>query len=232
MPGDQNHPYKLIDSFCNLGFTVGVTLKGPWGTSENMYHFIREDIIPPPIRLVVPVQVHGVDIINIDEGINDFAFEADGVMTKRHDLCLSVTTAACLPLIMADTTSGLFAAVHVGWRCFIGGIIENLSRQGIESGMKLDTTHFFIGAGIADCCFEVGSEVAILFDDSFIRRHNGGHYVDLKGALGNKLESLGVDRHNIENHSECTSCRGDLFYSYRRDKDSPIQMVTFIYKST
>jgi polyphenol oxidase len=222
----------LLDSFRKLGFTVGVTLKGPWGSSENMYRFIREEITPSDKQLVVPVQVHGVDIINIVDSLNDFSFEADGVMTVRRDLCLSVTTADCLPLIMADTASGLFAAVHVGWRCFVGGIIENLFRQGNELGMNLDTTHFFIGAGIADCCFEVGSDVAILFDNKFIRRRNGGHYVDLKGALGNKLENLGVDSHNIENHSECTSCRGDLYYSYRRDKDSPIQMVTFIYKST
>jgi polyphenol oxidase len=228
---DPNFPYTIIDVFSELGFTAGFTLKGAWGSSDNMYRFVREDIIPAYMQLVVPDQVHGVDIINFDNDMKDFSITADGVMTRCNDLCLSVTTADCLPLILADTSSGIFAAVHVGWRSFIGGIIEKLFRQGLTLGLKPDTTHIFIGPGIADCCFEVGIDVAILFDENFIHQRNDSYFIDMKGAVENKLESLGISKRNIDNLSECTSCRSDLYYSYRRDKDTPLQMVTFIYKS-
>jgi copper oxidase (laccase) domain-containing protein len=56
-------------------------------------------------------------------------------------------------------------------------------------------------------------------------------YVDLREAVGNKLFSLGVDEKNMGGIVECTSCGRDEYYSYRRDRESPVQMVTFIYKS-
>ncbi len=135
-------------------------------------------------------------------------------------------------MVLADSESGYFAAVHVGWRSFVGGIVENIFQQATKLGMHLNSTRFYLGPGIADCCFEVGPEVAILFEDQFINRRNESFYVDLRGAVESKLEALGAAKGNIANLSECTSCKKELYYSYRRDKETPLQMVTYIYKST
>jgi YfiH family protein len=208
-----------------------MTLKGPWKYPEDIYEYIRRELIPPDMSLVIPEQVHGVDIVHIGDKTNDFTFEADGAVANRSDICLSVTTADCLPLILADPESGYFAAVHVGWRGFVGGIVENIFEYALKFKMNLGATRFIIGPGIGDCCFEVGPEVAILFDEDFIANHDGGLYLDLRKAVGTKLEKMGVIKANVDVINECTSCRSDLYYSYRRDKTTPLQMVTFIFKS-
>lgn len=224
--------YRTYEYFCDLGFKAGITVKGPWEDPPQMYHYIEKNLIPSGMALVAPDQVHGVDIIHIAEKTNEFTFEADGVITDRADICLSVTTADCLPIIFADPSSGYFAAVHVGWRSFVGGIIEKIFECISSFKMNLSATRFIIGPGIGECCFEVGPEVAALFDDSFIRNHDGAFYVNLREAVGNKLEALGVVKSNIDILHECTSCRSDLYYSYRRDKSTPLQMITFIFRST
>jgi polyphenol oxidase len=230
MNSDNKIPFQMFNEFNVIGFKAGVIHKGPWEDQNDIYRFIGEDLIPSNMQLIVPDQVHGVDIVLIDDNKNNEMVEADGVITCRHDICLSITTADCLPVIIADPKTGYFAAVHVGWRSFVGGIVENIFQQDEFLNLDLESVHFFIGPGIGDCCFEVGADVAMLFDEQFIRYRNGIHYVALREAVENKLKMLGAGY--ISGIQECTSCRKDRYYSYRRDKETPLQMVTFIHKSS
>jgi YfiH family protein len=222
--------FKIYKQFYDYGFAAGITLKGPWANSLQMYDYIRNDLIPSDLELLVPEQVHGIDIVHITNNTNEIRFKADGVITDRSDICLSVTTADCLPLIMIDPLTGIFAAIHVGWRSFLGGILESVAQIAGRLNIEMNSTRFIVGPGINDCCFEVGPEVAALFDEPFILSADGVFRINLRGAVGNKLESLGVVRDNVEHIHECTSCESRLYYSYRRDKESPLQMVTFIHK--
>jgi polyphenol oxidase len=232
MENGSNYRHKIYSEFSEIGFVAGVIQKGSWNDQTDIYRFIGKKLIPSTMNLIIPDQVHGADIIHLDNNYDNLEIIADGVITKRTDLCLSVTTADCIPLVLADSQSGYFAAVHVGWRSFIGGIVENIFQYAEKFDINLNSTRFFIGPGIGDCCFEVGTEVAILFEDQYVHRRNGSMYVDLRGAVENKIEALGVDKRNIYNLSDCTSCKSDLYYSYRRDKETPLQMVTFIFKQT
>jgi copper oxidase (laccase) domain-containing protein len=91
--------------------------------------------------------------------------------------------------------------------------------------------HFCLGPSIGNCCYEVGDEVAALFEDHVISKRNDRFFVDLPKALKNKLISLGVRESNVGESPGCTSCLPDKYYSYRRDGKAPIQMVSFILKS-
>jgi hypothetical protein len=214
-----------------IGFTAGVTIKGLWENQENIYNYIQSDLMPPGIKLIVPDQVHGTEIIIYDGQRLPDSFEADGVLTNRTDACLTITTADCLPVIIADPSTGYFAAVHVGWRSFIGGIAENLFQIGRNLSLNMRETRVLIGPGIGKCCFEAGVDVAVLFNPCDVARRKGSCYVDLRSALRNEIELLGIAKANIKNLDDCTSCMENTYYSYRRDKDSPIQMVTFIYRT-
>jgi YfiH family protein len=231
MNSPLNDSYRIYGQLSGPGFTAGMTVKGPWEDPPHMYDHIRKNLIPSGTTLVVPDQVHGVDIIRISDKTKEFAFEADGAITDRSDICLSVTTADCLPVIFADPISGYFAAVHVGWRGFVGGIVENIYEKMADRKMNVSATRFAIGPGIGVCCFEVGPEVAALFDEAFISKHNGVFHVNLSAAVADKLESLGAAGSNIDINRDCTSCKSELYYSYRRDKSTLLQMVTFIFKT-
>jgi YfiH family protein len=227
----KNDPYFIYNELRDFGFVAGITLKGPWKSQSDVYRFVRRELAPIEGKVVIPRQVHGSNIRYIDSHNLARKYEADGVLTRSENLCLTVSTADCIPLLVADSTSGIFGAVHIGWRGFVSGIVENLVFQTSELGMKIDSSRFIIGPSIGPCCLEVGPEVASLFEDTLVSRRGESTYVDLRGAVRNKLVLNGVDNNSIGGASECTSCDPSKYYSYRRDKRSPVQMVTFIYKS-
>ncbi len=134
------------------------------------------------------------------------------------DLCLTVTTADCLPLVMADPISGYFAAVHIGWRSFIGGIIDNFMQIAEDLRIDIANSHFYLGPSIGSCCFKVGREVAELFESKYITYRNESCYVDLREAVGNKILAHGVVNSHMGGLLDCTSCDVDRYYSFRRDK--------------
>ena len=75
-----------------------------------------------------------------------------------------------------------------------------------------------LGPCIRQCCYRVGPEVENRF-------RGAGHPVqelfsedrlDLVTANRGQLEEMGVSK--VIDSNQCTACRTDLFYSYRREK--------------
>ena len=221
--------YNLFEKF---GFKAGITLKGNWENEDAVYKYISDELIPARMQMIVPTQVHGADILVIESEKSYSSPIVDGTISKRNDICLTVTTADCVPLIFADPVSGIFGAVHVGWRSYIAGILDYLFQTIDKSHINIDDMHVHIGPSIGPCCFEVGGEVAVLFDEDVVIQKDGKCFVDLNRAIRNKLSSLGIEDTHISGLFECTSCFTDRYYSYRRDKESPIQLVSFVFKST
>jgi YfiH family protein len=231
MSPEKDNTYRIFEAFQGLGFIAGITLRGPWEDQVDVYKYIRRNILPPGYRMIAPYQVHGRHIEVISRANTPVEFDADGTITAMGDTCLTVSTADCLPLLMADPESGLFAAVHIGWRSFVAGIIENLFQIACDSGLDSKTARVFLGPSIGSCCFEVGPEVAELFESAYIVERDGLQYADLREAVANKLIAHDVSIRNIGGITDCTSCESGRYYSYRRDKKSPVQLVTFIYRS-
>lgn len=235
-PGVDNNglisqPYILYDKMNEVGFTAGVTLKSDWSGPSDVYQYIDEAICGGRKRLVVPVQKHGALIAPVTSSDYNRTLEVDGAISSSDDLCLTVTTADCISMLAADPQSGYFGAIHIGWRCYIAGILDNFSLLIEELGIDLSQLRIALGPAIEACCFEVGKDVAALFEPQYIRLDNNRLFVDLRKAVRNKIVSIGVDIARIENLAECSSCLNDKYYSFRRDGKSPVQMVSFIYKS-
>ena len=222
---------EVFDCFGDFGFAAAMTLKGPWRTQSDVYRFVMNNILPSGLTLVIPEQVHGSDVIFLGDMAGAFNFKADAVITRRKDICLSVTTADCLPLLLADPVSGHFGVVHIGWRSLVTGILDNFMHIALANGMDIAQTRGFSGPAIGPCCFEVGPEVAALFGKEHQSLKDGSIFVDLRNAVENELLSLGITKSNMSGLLECTSCDDKKYYSFRRDRQSPVQMVTFIYKS-
>jgi YfiH family protein len=224
-------PVEKYGIFAEFGFQAGITLRSPGENSDGIYNYLENEISPRENALIAPKQVHGSEILFIRDKIQPGRITADGVISINRDYCLTVRTADCLPLLFADADTGIFGAVHIGWRGLAGGIVENLSLILKNLDINLNRLYISLGPAIGSCCYEVGAEIAILFDNGFVSLKNDRYYLDIRGAVMEKLISSGFGENQIRDIAECTSCFMDKYYSFRRDGQARNQMVSYIYKS-
>jgi YfiH family protein len=159
-------------------------------------------------------QVHGSEIREWDAPDPDRAFldphgghlKVDGHIARRPGVAALVLVADCLPVAIAADQA--VAMLHCGWRGLAGGII------GDAAGRLGGASAAAVGPGIGPCCYEVGDEVL----DAFAGYEGVavGRMLDLRAVAEAQLRAAGIER--IEHVDECTSCRGDLFFSHRRDE--------------
>ena len=98
-------------------------------------------------RIVMPHQVHGV------EGV-------DAVMTNQKGLCIGVSTADCVPILLYDEEHQAVAAIHAGWRGTVQRIVHKTIQE-MTFAYHTDPKKLkaVIGPGISLEHFEVGDEV-------------------------------------------------------------------------
>jgi YfiH family protein len=136
----------------------------------------------------------------------------DGLWSDRPGEPLLVFAADCLPvgLARANGARPAIAALHVGWRGLLAGIVQ--AAAAALGGGRLAAV---IGPGIGPCCYEVGEDVADRFRGRFgadvLRRGR----LDLWRATETALRAAGAV--TIERVDLCTACHPDLFFSHRRD---------------
>ncbi len=148
--------------------------------------------------------------------------EGDALITEKPGIAVSVRTADCYPILLADSRRRAVAAVHAGWRGTAADIVTGTiavmhARFGTEPGDIFAA----IGPGIGGCCYQVGADVALQFGIS-------AGPLDLAEANRRQLIDTGVDSSRIEVSGACTFCDAARFHSYRRDKDQAGRMVSFI----
>lgn len=132
----------------------------------------------------------------------------DGLWTDEPGVPMLKLTADCVPIALARTEGGpALALLHAGWR----GLAEGIVAAGVSAlgGGRLAAA---VGPAIGPCCYEVGTEVAELFDADLLRGRN----LDLWSAAERALRAAGVAE--VERFDLCTACEADLFFSHRRDE--------------
>ena len=131
----------------------------------------------------------------------------DGLWTDEPDVPMLKLTADCVPVALAraDRMPAL-ALLHVGWR----GLSEGIVAAGVRA-LGDDKLVAAVGPAIGPCCYEVGPEVAGLFDADLTR----GRKLDLWSATERALRAAGVE--HVERFDLCTACHPELFFSHRRD---------------
>jgi YfiH family protein len=158
----------------------------------------------------------------------------DGLITDEPGVLLGIQTADCLPILIADTRRRAVGAFHAGWRGTLKGVVE----RGIESmrkdfGSEPRDMVAAIGPGIGPCCFEVGDEVRRPFAERYsyapeLFSAEGKPRLDLVEANRRQLLSAGLSPEAVFAIRECTSCRTDLFFSYRAEHGRTGRMMAGI----
>jgi polyphenol oxidase len=151
------------------------------------------------------------------------AGDGDALLTNSPGLRLSVRTADCYPILLADTKNRAVVAVHAGWRGAADEIVaKTIAKMRIQFGTSPADIIAAIGPGIGVCCYEVGAEVAQLFG------LEGAGRVDLAAADRCQLIDAGVEEQHIDVVGGCTSCDAARFYSFRREKEQAGRMISYI----
>jgi YfiH family protein len=181
-----------------------------------------------PEKIVTVRQVHGDSLLVVDaEGSAPDESEAghDGILTNRADILLAVATADCVPILMADPENKAVAVVHAGWR----GALKRIASKAVEAmrrrfGSRPEDLQVAIGPSAGPCCYEVNGLVLDPLKRAFrewrsvVRETRAGKgMLDLRSWNRLQLMESGVPGARIETIDECTVCRPDRYYSYRRE---------------
>lgn len=181
-------------------------------------------------RLVMPHQVHGTevrqiakDFVALPENVRKMILEGvDAVMTDESGICIGVSTADCIPILIYDPEHHAVAAVHAGWRGTVARIVEKtVKAMTVTYHSKPENLACVIGPGISLDNFEVGMEVYQQFADAgfdmeSIARWEGKWHIDLKECNRQQLVALGVKPEAITVSRICTYADNADFFSARR----------------
>ena len=166
-------------------------------------------------------QIHSATVLAADR--TGCVGDGDALITGLRRVTVSVRTADCYPILLADARNRAVAAVHAGWRGTAARIVQHaLETMGTQFGTEPADVRAAIGPGIGACCYEVGAEVAAQFGLTEAGR------VDLAAANRSQLLAAGVPGEGIEILGACTRCDSAQFHSFRRDKELAGRMVSYI----
>jgi YfiH family protein len=156
-------------------------------------------------RLAFNRQVHSPTVHRATPGRR--GVPGDGLWTDEPDLPLLAMSADCLPIAVGVTEGRRrLAVLHAGWRGLAEGVVE-AGVAALGDAPKAAV----IGPSIGPCCYEVGPEVARLFEPDLVAERR----LDLWTAAERALRRAGVQR--VERVDLCTRDHPELFFSHRRD---------------
>ena len=182
-------------------------------------------------HLVYPHQTHGDVVKTIDSQWMEALSPAekrysldgvDAVMTNLSGVCIGVSTADCIPILLYDGTHHACCAVHAGWR----GTVKRIVQKAVEAmastyGTSPQQLKAVIGPGISLKSFEVGDEVyeqfaQAGFDMARIACKYEKWHIDLWECNKRQLMEVGVPETDIHVAGICTYIHHDDFFSARR----------------
>lgn len=196
-------------------------------------------------HIIMPHQTHGVEsriigeeFATLPDGVKKMLLEGvDAVMTNIPGMCIGVSTADCIPVLLYDEEHHAAAAIHAGWRGTQARIVHKTVQE-MRMAYQTDPTKLkaVIGPGISLDNFEVGDEVYAAFEQAAfdmsaiaeerIKRNPNAEdpakaferkwHINLPLANIQMLTHNGVDEANIINTGICTFDNADNYFSARR----------------
>lgn len=181
-------------------------------------------------QVVMPHQVHLTEVVPIDEAFLTLSTDerqqrlegVDALMTNVGRVCIGVSTADCIPVLLYDPEHQAVCAIHAGWRGTVQRIVEVAVKQMMKAyGSRPQHLRAQIGPGISLDSFEVGDEVYEAFAKAdfempSISRRDAKWHIDLPLCNRQQLEALDVPVSQISVAQDCTFKQPDTWFSARR----------------
>lgn len=188
-------------------------------------------------RLIVPHQTHNDRTLIINDAFlflpsevrKDMLEGIDAVSTNINNVCVCVSTADCIPILIYDEKNHVVSAVHAGWRGTIQRIVmTNINVLAHTFGIDPSECKAIIGPGISLDAFEVGEEVYETFASKgfdmteiakkYLSKDKQSEKWHINLPLCNKFQLLqaGLKEENIHLSNICTYSSSNDFFSARR----------------
>lgn len=175
----------------------------------------------PLERLIGVHQVHSPTAVSVSGPWTGERPHADALVTATPGLVISVLTADCTPVLLADADAGVVAAAHAGWKGAVGGVLERTLALMQQHGAAPERIAAAIGPCIHQPSYEVGPEFEHRFREEnagysrfFAPGRDGRFQFDLPGFCADRLAAAGIRR--IETLPLDTYALEDALFSHRR----------------
>ena len=180
--------------------------------------------------LILPRQVHDTKVLVVDDVFmkktltqrDELLDGVDALISPLPNVCLAISTADCIPVLLYDTRLHVVGAIHAGWRGTVAHIVSDvLTQMNTLYGTQGEDVRAVIGPGISLDAFEVGDEVYDAFCragfpmEQIARRDEKWH-IDLWEANRHQLLEGGLLPQSIDVAGICTYQHFERFFSARR----------------
>ncbi|MBT4921934.1 MAG: peptidoglycan editing factor PgeF [Rickettsiales bacterium] len=207
---------KSIKSPVNFSYSVGDNPEIIDKNYQNFSKFINTKVENiKRVRQTHSTKVHKVD----SQKMPNYTFEADSLITNIPNICLAITTADCLPILLYAKDKNYIANIHAGWRGAIGGIIENTIKELELLGCDISEVYAAIMPAIDGSSYEVDNDFCEEFilkssqNNKFFRYLNKKKQLfDLKSYAKYILSKLSVNKVDILSYN---SFNTDYLFSHR-----------------
>jgi YfiH family protein len=208
--GRSASPY---DSF-NLGDHVG---DEPGDVAANRGRVARELGVAED-RLVWMSQVHGAGVRVVDGPQAGPVPDTDALVTSTPGLVLCVLVADCVPILLADSQTGVVAAVHAGREGLRRGVVPATLSAMASLGARARHVTALLGPAVCGACYEVPeamqTEVTAVAPAAAVPTRRGTPGLDLRAGIADLLRKAGIPEVVLD--PRCT-VEDPLLFSHRRD---------------
>jgi YfiH family protein len=175
---------------------------------------LADEIGLSPEKIFYMNQVHGNQITVIDHNSDPGnPVVADGLYTELRNIALVTLVADCTPLLLFSQSA--IAAVHVGRRGLIAGVVEATLETFKSHGFSMNDLQAEIGPAICKSCYQVDldSYRSVVASEPTAGSDETKRCVDVSAGVSAKLTRAGV------NHRTSNICVSHTpgYFSYRRD---------------
>lgn len=221
----------------NLGETaLGFEIRTPFG----LFFFGKKDAARENLAAAYPFawarvrQTHSDIVVHSPGAAGETPVEADAHWTKTGDLALLISTADCVPVLLADPEAGIVAAIHAGWRGVASRIVSKTLAEIFRQGARPERTFAFVGPHIQMASFEVGDDVRDLLlnaspeEPALITRPSpdGKTLVDLHAIVKAQLAEAGL-RDDAVAALHLDTFVDRRLHSHRRDREKAGRQLSF-----
>lgn len=196
---------------------------------------------PEDVRRVKQVHGNVVRVLRRGEAAATAGHErpdGDAIISNQPGLVLAVMVADCVPILLADPSTGAAGAVHAGWRGTCAGVAPAaVARLTTEFGTEPGNLIVAIGPSIGPEDYEVGEPLVEAFRNAghspgeiarWFRRRGTALHLDLWSANRDQLVAAGVDADRIFTARLSTRAHPEVFDSYRSDGERAGRMAGLI----
>lgn len=212
--GESRSPFESL----NVSFSVG---DDPTAVRANRRRIARSLGVG---AFACAGLVHGSSVVLLGPEREGAGFDdpdgvvagADALATRASGLPLAITSADCVPLVLASSSDPTIVVVHAGWRGLAAGILARV----VALFDRAHDVAVAIGPAIGPDHYEVGGDVVAAVEraplSSAVATRAGDRFaLDLVGTARGTLARAGVE--HVSDTGLCTACERSRFFSHRAD---------------